>query len=144
MSFRQHLTKRLLHVKTINYHIIALRSFLRFCIKYDITTLAPEKCEIGKVQPREVEFLEQEEIERLLDAPFTHEENEHKQIRDAAILHMLYGSGLRVSELCGLTVDQIRLDSKQFSIIGKGSKLRSIFITNRAREALNERLEIYD
>lgn len=119
MSFRQYLTKRNLHIKTINYHIIALRSLLRFCIKYDISTLAPEKCEIGKVQPREVEFLEQEEIERLLDAPFIHEKNEQKQIRDAAILHMLYGSGLRVSELCNLTVDQIRLDSKQFSIVGK-------------------------
>lgn len=144
MAFRQKLTKRWLHVKTINYHIIALRSLLRFCIKYDIETLAPEKCEIGKTSPHEPDFLEQSEIDRIMDAPFSYENNEHKQIRDAAILHMLYGSWLRVSELCNLTVDQIRLDSKQFSIVGKGSKVRSIFITSRAREALNDRLEIYD
>jgi len=65
-----------------------------------------------------------------------------KQKRDIAILWMLYGTGLRVSELISIKRSQIDADNKQFSVMGKGSKIRAIFMTSKARDALVDYLKI--
>jgi len=78
--------------KTINYHIIALRSFFKFLQKNDITTLPLEKLELAKLDPRQVNFLEEEEIKKILSMPEKFEKKELKKYRDLAVLHVLYGS----------------------------------------------------
>lgn len=115
------------------YHIIVLRTFLKFLAKQDIPALAAEKIEIGKIPDRQVGFLEYEEVERLIAAASG---TDAKTLRDKAILELLFSSGLRVSELIGLDRDHINLDKEEFSVRGKGSKLRIVFISPAAKAAL--------
>lgn len=134
---RMSLNQRNLSTKTINYHITAVRAFLKFCHKMDLECLAPEKLELAKVPPREIDHLTHDEVMRLLDAPFQHTGHTLGQLRDVAILWTLYGSGLRVSELTNLRRDQLPRDgSQQLSLVGKGGKMRSIFLTHDAQRAI--------
>ena len=120
LMYRKHLDQTLnLHIKTINYHIVALRSFLKFMIKNDIDVIAPEKLELAKTPPREVHFLEEDEIDLVLDGPNQWEHKELKRARDEAILYILYGSGVRVSELINMKCDSIPTNGQQIQIIGK-------------------------
>jgi integrase/recombinase XerD len=143
MDYRKFLIDDLhLGIKTVNYHIIAIRAFLKFCIKHDIPCISPDKLEISKTPPREVHFLSDSEIEKMLSAPWDREKNEHKRTRDNAIIQILYWSGLRVSELCNLRLSDIHADSNQFSVVGKGRKMRSVFMTKSALEALSKWIEM--
>jgi len=98
-NFRSFLYSEWLSKKTINYYIIALRSFFKFLNKNDIKTFSIEKLELSKLDPRVVSFLSKEEVEKILSMPEKFEKNELKKYRDMTILHILYGSWLRVSEL---------------------------------------------
>lgn len=140
LDFRTKLLQRKLSKKTINYHIVALRAFLKFCLKHDIDVISPDKLELGKVPPRVVSFLEEDEIQKILMMPLMNEKKEIKRLRDEAILHTLYGTWLRVSELVSLKKTDIKMDSNQFWVIGKWSKLRSVFFTKQAREKLEKYL----
>jgi len=117
LNFRLHLKKTGLSIKTINYHIVSIRSFLKFLLRNDIDTLSPEKCDLAKIDPREVSYLTESELESLLLAPYQFEEKIISQARDAALLAFLFSTGLRVSELIALTWDRIRSDSNQLTII---------------------------
>jgi len=119
LDFRMRLTQRQLSKKTINYHIVAIRAFLKFLIKNDFAVVSPEKLELSKVPPREVHYLTEEEIDNLMAMPTKHAKDPLQFARDEAILWFLYGTGLRVSELTSLERSNIRSDSKQFSIVGK-------------------------
>lgn len=108
LNFRRYLSEDLqLSKKTINFHIIALRSFFKFLVKNEVDCLSPEKLELAKIPQREVSFLQEDEIEDLLNAPLRYVEDPLKQARDVLILHILYGTGLRVSELISLKREQI-------------------------------------
>jgi site-specific recombinase XerD len=122
---------------TQNYHVIALRNFLKYLAKKDIKSLTAEKIELGKSTRQQVEFLEAEEVERILEAAG---DSDSKSLRDRAILELLYSSGLRVSELTMLNRDQINLKSQEFSVRGKGGKVRVVFISNKAKTALERYL----
>jgi len=124
-----------LKLATQNYHIIALRSFLKYLAKRDIKTLAPEKLELPKIPSRQVEFLESDDLEKLLQAP-QQEKNELLRLRDQAILEVLFSTGLRVQELVNLKRTQINFKKDEFSVKGKGDKLRIVFLSLRAKEAL--------
>ncbi len=104
---RMSLKQRDLSTKTINYHITAVRAFLKRCHKMDIDCLVPEKLELAKVPPREIDHLTHDEVLLLLDAPLSFTDDILTQARDRAILRTLYGSGLRVSELTSLRIDQL-------------------------------------
>lgn len=119
---------------TQNYHLIALRSFLRYCSKRDIKTMTPEKVELPKITRKQVSFLSAEEVERLLTSVDT--ENIIGR-RDRAILELLFSGGLRVSELCNLDRDHINLKRREFTVRGKGQKDRPIFISQDAANALD-------
>lgn len=128
---------------TQNYHLIALRTFLAYLIKRDISVLAPDKIELAKHPPREISFLSQEEIDRLLKSP----SGSHVRVsRDRAILNTLFSSGVRVSELCSLNRDQIDWQKGEITVRGKGDKLRVVFLSNDAKsniqEYLNERVDM--
>jgi site-specific recombinase XerD len=127
-------------VTTQNYHLIALRSFLKYLAKRDIKTLAPEKIELAKHPERQVEFLEEEELLRLLDSPLKGGDN-LVSLRDSAILEMLFSTGLRVSELARLEIESVNLDRDEFTVLGKGGKNRIVFVSERARDAVKKYLK---
>lgn len=128
---------------TQNYHLIALRSFLKYLAKRDIKTLAPEKIELARMPERSVSFLEEGELERLLTAPLDGKSGDGAgpvRLRDKAILEMLFSTGLRVSELAGLRKDMINLKREEFTVRGKGDKPRVVFMSNQARHWLEKYL----
>jgi len=120
------------------YQAIVLRTFLKYLAKQDILTLAAEKIEIGKTPDRQVDFLEFAEVERLIEAA---RGADLKTLRDKAILELLFSSGLRVSELTNLDRHHLNLAKEEFSVRGKGSKLRIVFISPAARSALQNYLD---
>lgn len=123
---------------TQNYHIIALRSFLKYLSKNDIKTLAPEKVELARQEERKVDFLEKEALARLLETP---DGSTLRGKRDRALLKTLFSAGLRISELCALNRDSIDLRRGEFSIRGKGGKVRIVFLSDGAREALKNYMD---
>ncbi len=116
---------------TQNYYVIALRSFLRFLIKNDFKTLEPSKIDLPKAESRSLMFLERDQIDQLVTAPDTSQE---EGIRDRAVLELLFSTGLRVSEVVRLNRDHINFERKEFGIIGKGGRARVVFISNRASQ----------
>ena len=118
---------------TQNYHIIALRNFLKYMAKRGIKCVSAEKVELGKQEDREVTFLERNELNRLLEAP---EGQSLIAMRDRAILHTLFSTGMRVSELCSLNRDEIDTKRGELSVMGKGSKIRLVFLSPEAKESL--------
>lgn len=129
---------------TQNYHIIALRSFLKYLAKMDVKTLAPEKLELAHIGERSVEFLDGDDLERLLQAPLKSNNKKIIQIRDKAILETLFSTGLRVSELISLKRNSINLKKDEFTVRGKGDKPRIVFLSNHAKYWIGEYLKARD
>lgn len=119
--------------KTQSYYLITLRSFLKYLAKEEIKTLNPEKIELPKIEPREINVISYQELERLLEVP---KKNSLKDLRDKAILEILFSTGLRVSELVSLNREEINLEKEEMTIRGKGGKLRLVFLSKEAKEAL--------
>lgn len=111
---------------TQNYHLIALRSFLKFCSKRDITSLPPEKVELARVKRKQVTFLSPEELEALFAQPDT---ESIIGLRDRTIMELLFSGGLRVSELCSLDIENVSTKRREFMVRGKGQKDRPIFMS---------------
>jgi len=126
---------------TQNYHLIALRSFLKYCIKRDIAVVSPDKIDLPKAESRSLHFLGREDVERLLSMPTI---STSDGLRDKAILETLFSTGLRVSELVKLNRDSINLDKKEFGIIGKGRRPRVVFLSDSAVSWLVRYLEHRD
>lgn len=145
-QFRLHLNrlennkKEGLKKTTQNYHLIALRSFLKYLARTDVETLAPEKIELAKQGSREPSFLDAMDLERLLDAPSKSDAPPVIKARDRAILELFFSTGMRVSELASLKKDSINLDRDEFSVRGKGDKVRVVFLSHQARHYLKEYL----
>ncbi len=138
LEFKPH---KNLSIKTQNYHIIALRAFLKFCSKKDWETLAPEKIDLAKIPEREVEFLTREELERLFR---TVDNGKITGLRNRAILEMLYSTGLRISELTALDKQHVDLERGEFAIRGKGQKIRIVFLSERTKGWLKEYITARD
>ena len=136
-----------LEKNTQNYHLIALRSFLKYLAKRDIKTLPAEKIELAKVPMRQVQFLEGNDLERLLAAPDVSaeaEKNDTLALRDKTILELFFSTGMRVSELAGLMRKDINLKKDEMGIRGKGGKLRVVFLSSQARFWLGKYLAARD
>lgn len=125
--------------KTQNYYLIALRTFLKFLAKREIKSLASDQIELAKIEQRHIDVISQQELYRLLDAPNQEKDLERKW-RGKAILELLFSTGLRVSELCSLSRD-LDLQRDEFSIRGKGGKVRVVFISEEAKTAVQEYLK---
>jgi site-specific recombinase XerD len=123
---------------TQNYHLIALRSFLKFCAKRDIPALPADKIELAKTVRKQVTFLNEEELNNLFAQP---EITSVAGLRDRAILELLFSSGLRVSELVGLDRDHVNLKRREFMVRGKGQKDRPIFISQQAAYWIQQYLD---
>lgn len=121
-----------LNKKTQNYYLIALRSFLKYLARQEVKTLPAERIELAKVSERTLDLITTEELSRLLNSP---KGTDLKDLRDRAILELLFSTGLRVSELCSLTSD-VDLRSDELSIRGKGGKVRVVFLSGDAKKYL--------
>jgi site-specific recombinase XerD len=123
--------------RTQNYHLIALRAFLKFLRKRDIPGLSPEKIELAKVPERSLDLINTNELDRLMKAA---QGTDEKSLRDTAILELLFSTGLRVSELCSLDSD-MDLARDELSIRGKGDKVRVVFVSDAAKDAIRAYLK---
>lgn len=133
--------KKPLGKATQNYHLIALRSWLKYLAKRDIKAMSPEKIELAKLPDRDVDFLEGPDLDRLFEAPAKVKQPEIIKLRDRAILELLFCTGMRVSELVSLNIEDINLKRDEFTIRGKGNKTRVVFISNQARYWIGEYLK---
>lgn len=121
---------------TQNYYLIALRVFLKYLMKRDIPALSPDRIELAKIKERNLDLITAEELNRLLSGPG---ENNLKDFRDKAILELFFSTGLRLSELVSLNRD-LDLSKDEFSIRGKGEKVRVVFLSEKAKEAVRNYL----
>jgi site-specific recombinase XerD len=124
--------------RTQNYYLIALRAFLKYLRKCEIKAVSPELIELAKVPERSLDLISASELNRLRAAPDT-KTTEGK--RDKAILELLFSTGLRISELCGLSIDDVDLTRDEFSVRGKGDKVRVVFLSGDAKQALQTYLK---
>ncbi len=123
--------------RTQNYYLIALRAFLKFLRKRGVASLSPERIELAKVPERSLDLISANELTRLLDSP-AKDTLEGK--RDRAILELLFSTGLRISELCSLSIDDVDLTRDEFSVRGKGDKVRVVFLSENAKNAIRNYL----
>lgn len=126
--------------KTQNYYLIALRAFLKYLRRRGIECISPERIDLAKVGDRQLDLISSDELSRLLDAP---KGSDVKALRDKAIMELLFSTGLRVSELCSLDRD-LDLSRDEFSIRGKGDKVRVVFLSQEAKEVIREYLKKRD
>lgn len=136
-EFRLHLNRQAgtsgtMKHKTQNYYMISLRAFLKFLRKREIDSLNPERIELAKVGQRDLDLISSNELERLMLGP---NGNGLRALRDRAILELFFSTGLRVSELCSLNRD-LDLSRDEFSIRGKGEKVRVVFLSPAAKAAV--------
>lgn len=126
---------------TQNYHLIALRRFLKYLMKRGVPALSPDRIELAKVGQRQLELITSGELDKLLQAPLRDKKGERltnpdvAALRDKAILELFFSTGLRLAELCSLNSD-LDISRDEFSIRGKGEKIRVVFLSDSAREAL--------
>ncbi len=130
-EFRLHLNRQAgtsgtMKHKTQNYYMISLRAFLKFLRKRDVESLNPERIELAKVGQRDLDLITAEELNRLINGP--RGDSSLSSLRDRAILELFFSTGLRVSELCALNRD-IDLTRDEFSVRGKGEKVRVVFLS---------------
>ncbi len=123
--------------KTQNYYLIALRAFFKYLIRRSVPILPPERIELAKVPERSLDLISTDELNRLLNAP---QGNDLKSLRDKAIIDLLFSTGLRVSELCSLNSD-LDLKADEFSVRGKGEKVRVVFLSEEAKSAIKAYLD---
>ncbi|MDR0887432.1 MAG: tyrosine-type recombinase/integrase [Candidatus Nomurabacteria bacterium] len=130
-------------LKTITqaYHLIALRSFLKFLAKKGVKSLDPSVIELPKFARKQVSFLHFDEVENILQTVDT---SDKPSLRDHAIIELFFSSGLRVSELVNLNRDHINLDRREFMVRGKGNKDRPIFISQSAAASVKKYLATRD
>ncbi len=141
-EFRIHLnrsegTTGTMKKNTQNYHLIALRAFLKFLRKRDIESLNPERIELAKTGGRDLDLITADELNRLMKAPTG---DELSALRDRAIMELLFSTGLRVSELCALNSD-LDLTRDEFAVRGKGDKVRVVFLSASAKKAVGDYLK---
>lgn len=123
---------------TQNYHLIALRAFLRYLVSRDIKTLSADKIELAKVGERQINFLTSQEIDQMISQV---PDKNLKDRRDRAILETLFSTGMRVSELVSLNRDGINLETGEASVRGKGEKVRVVFLSDKAKIALKKYID---
>jgi len=124
--------------RTQNYYLIAVRAFLKFLRKRGIESLNPERIELAKVPERSLDLISSSELKRLMSAP---DAKTLEGKRDKAILELFFSTGLRISELTSLSIDDVDLTRDEFSVRGKGDKIRVVFLSDSARECIERYLK---
>jgi site-specific recombinase XerD len=143
-KFRLYLSRYLdsynepLELKTQSYHVIALRSLLKYAAKRDIDAVTADKVELPKATARQVQYLTDDELERLLAEP---DVTAMTGLRDRAMMEVLFSTGLRVSEIASLDRRLVDSSNGELRVIGKGRKERLVFVSDRAMDWLRQYFE---
>lgn len=119
--------------RTQNYYLIALRAYLKFLRRRGIESLNPERIELAKVPERSLDLITPTELKRLLMSP---DLTTSIGLRDRAIFELFFSTGLRLSELCALSIDDVDLTRDEFSVRGKGDKVRVVFLSVEAKRTI--------
>ncbi len=133
LSYLQFMNEQGKSARTVSRHISSIRSFHQFLLREKVTTNDPTvHLELPKIEQRLPRVLSMEEIDKLIAAP---DQTRPQGVRDNALLEILYGTGMRVSELIDLDVDDIHLSMGFVRVFGKGGKERIIPLGNKAIES---------
>ncbi len=125
--------------RSISRKVSTARSFFKFLHKEEIIEVNPTLNLITpKIDKKLPYFLYLQEIDKLIETP---PRNKLSGIRDRAILEILYGTGIRVSELTNLNIDDIDFNEKIIKVLGKGSKERILPLSNPVIKAMQEYIE---
>lgn len=127
-----------LSLATQNYHLIAIRQFLKYAARRDIATLPADRIDLAKLPERDIDVLYPEEIDLLLN---TTQDTSLESLRDQAILQLLFSTGLRISEAVQLDRDDIRSNNNELVVRGKGNKVRVAFLSPTAKEKIDAYIE---
>lgn len=138
--FRSYLyeKRRTISIKTANAYMITIRSFLKFLEKKWQKSLSATAIDLIKAEDRHVEFLNQDELDRLFTAPNI---NTIIWSRDLAIMECIYSTGLRISELTALNKSDINLKRREFAVRWKWRKVRVVYLTKNAATLIEKYLE---
>jgi site-specific recombinase XerD len=133
-------TGRPIVASTRNLYLIALRGFLTYLTRRRrIAVPDPEDTlDLAKERDVEIRYLGREEVDRIREAIDLAKPN---GLRDRAMLEVLFGTGVRVSELAALTIRQVDLARREAEVIGKGGRSRLVLLTEEAAGWLERYLE---
>ena len=133
VSYLQLLKEQGKSSRTIARHISSIRSFHQFMLRDRITTKDPTvHLDLPKLEKKLPRILSIADIDRIIQAIGT---STPQSIRDTAIIELLYGTGMRVSELIGMDIEDINLTMGFVRVFGKGSKERIVPLGNTAVKA---------
>ena len=134
VDFLGTLYRRNLDSRSVARHLVTIRHFFRFSLTEGVIDDDPAaNIESPKFRQSLPEFLSVDEVDRLLRQP---DANDTVGIRDKAMIELMYSTGLRVSELCGLRVSDLQMDPGCLRCIGKGNKERLVPVGHKALEAV--------
>ena len=134
-SYLSHLTDQGFVKASIARKLSAVRSFYRYLIREEAVSASPAATTSSpKLDKRLPSFLTIDEAKRIVEAP---DLSKPEGQRDRALLELLYASGIRVSELVSLNLEQVNLDTSEIFVWGKGSKERVVLMGKPAAEALS-------
>ncbi len=138
--FRSYLYEknRTISIKTANAYMITIRSFLKFLEKKWHKSMSATAIDLIKAEERHVEFLNEDELERLFNTPDT---NTLIWTRDLAIMECVYSTWLRISELTALNISDINLKRREFAVRWKWRKVRVVYLTKHSAKLIENYLE---
>ena len=136
VDFLRSLYLKKLDSRSVARHLVTIRHFFRFCFAEGLIQEDPAaNVQSPKFRQSLPEFLSLAEVDRLLAQP---DANSTLGLRDKAMIELLYSTGLRVSELCGLKTQDIQMDLGCLRCIGKGNKERLVPVGKRALQGVQE------
>lgn len=139
VDFLRTLYLRKLDSRSVARHLVTIRHFFRFAFTEGFINEDPAiNIQAPKFRQALPEFLTVEEVDRLLAQP---DVNTTTGLRDKAMIELLYSTGLRVSELCGLKTADVQMEVGCLRCIGKGNKERLVPVGRRALETVHEYLK---
>jgi site-specific recombinase XerD len=131
-----------LDVNSINRMLSSVRSYLKFRVKWDLEIPLPaDAVDMMKAEKRVKKVASLQDLTALIESPLEFESDERVAIRNRCMLEMLFASGMRISELINLDLENINVEGKMY-IIGKGKKERSVYLTQRSLDWLNKYLSV--
>ncbi|MFZ4719940.1 MAG: tyrosine recombinase XerC [Ilumatobacteraceae bacterium] len=136
-------TKAPMGKRSIARHVSSLRRYFRHLRREGVVAVDPStSLRAPAGDGRLPRVLDHDDVHTLLDGPTPEDEPRWRRLRDDAVLELLYGSGIRVGELCGLRVDAVDLSGGAVTVWGKGSKERRVPLSAPAIAALRAWLGI--
>ena len=136
VDFLRSLYLKKLDSRSVARHLVTIRHFFRFCFAEGLIQEDPAaNVQSPKFRQSLPEFLSLAEVDRLLAQP---DANSTIGLRDKAMIELLYSTGLRVSELCGLKTQDLQMDLGCLRCIGKGNKERLVPVGKRALQGVQE------